>query len=603
MKTFTTWERTFLMRCALNPLIVMVCFIALVSDGDADTPKGKEILLTAADLAPAERRADAPTPGKWWLNRDVKEWGVPGGAILMTGKANDPGVKPEKREWQVAPADRYVAYQVPALEIDPKVSGWYRIHVGLYHNEANQRTRARLLGKLSGEPYPEFLITPDNTKGRTAEVYWKAADLTGRKIIIEQPVAPMQHPGLGLFAGISHIRLVPMDAAAVTADQRELTLAPAKNRVFGMLDYTDEFFWWGRIDTPDDVKASVYRHQQAGMSRIYWRAFGSHLDNSVEVPEATARWTDADEQRWCKTKGCTVGWKPYLDLPKKFDPVKEAVAYGKQIGVEVHAWVRFTNFNREPYAEFWHQNPQFRAQMLSKEKDPKTGQRKRSANPRVLSFAYPEVRAFYVKFFQQLASTGTPGIMIDLLRHPPIAGYEPIVTEAFKKKYGMDMEDLDLYRDPKVNEHLSSYLELFLIDLRKAIGPKVEISVRSSGPNGFALNGERWIKSGLINTIVDGNWYSGYGPRPTIDATVAAVGSQGRALALAEPFDVDPANKWKARPGILSSEAILALTRLYRDKGVHGFGVYESTLFTWHPELRRALRQAGWEFAAASKTP
>ena len=38
--------------------------------------------------------------------------------------------------------------------------------------------------------------------------------------------------------------------------------------------------------------------------------------------------------------------------------------------------------------------------------------------------------------------------MIDLLRHPPIAGYEPIVTEAFKKKYGKDMETLDVYSDP-----------------------------------------------------------------------------------------------------------------------------------------------------------
>ena len=30
------------------------------------------------------------------------------------------------------------------------------------------------------------------------------------------------------------------------------------------------------------------------------------------------------------------------------------------------------------------------------------------------------------------------------------------------------------------------------------------------------------FEAGLINTIVDGHWYSGNGPRSTIDATVAA---------------------------------------------------------------------------------
>src|SRR5262249_10870803 len=145
---------------------------------------------------------------------------------------------------------------------------------------------------------------------------------------------------------------------------------------------------------------------------------------------------------------------------------------------------------------------------------------KKSPYRRVLSMAYPEVRAYYVKFCKQLVSTGTRGILIDLLRHPPIAGYEPIVSDAFKKKYGKDMEEFELYHDPLVQEHLAQYLQQFLVELRKEIGKDIEIGVRSSGPSKFALRGKEWIDKGLINTIVDGNWYSGYGPRPTIDETV-----------------------------------------------------------------------------------
>jgi hypothetical protein len=563
----------------------------------------QEITLDAAALAPPGQRSEKPEPGKWWLKRDAHDWGVPNGLILMTGRPADNPMPQKSGEWIVAPADRFVPYRVPALEVDPKATGWYRIHVGLYHDPADEYIRPRLLARLSDEPYPEYVQPPRQAAGHHAEVYWRAADLTGKKIVIEQPPAPMPHPGHGWLAGLTHLRLVPMTDAEVAAARKELELPPGGQRLFGMLDYTDEFFWWGTAESEEDIRASVYRHRQAGFGRIYWRAFGSHLDNSTAVPEAVARWTDADEKRWCRAQQCKAGWKAYIDLTKKFDPLQVAVAYGARNDCEVHAWVRFTNFNREPYANFWHEHhAEFCAQMLVTEPDPKTGQAvpvkpyRRTPYPRVLSLAYPEVRAFYVKFFKQIASTGTRGILIDLLRHPPIAGYEPIVTEAFRKKYGMDMEERDVYQDPLVQEHLASYLRLFLVDLRKEVGDRIEIAVRCSGPSKYSLRGREWVEQGLINTILDGHWYSGNGPRATMDETVAAAGVHGQALAVAETGDVDPQHGWRKRDGILSPEAIRALATSYSGRGVAHFGLYESTVFTWDPERRRAVRAAGWSY-------
>ena len=34
-------------------------------------------------------------------------------------------------------------------------------------------------------------------------------------------------------------------------------------------------------------------------------------------------------------------------------------------------------------------------------------------------------------------------------------------------------------------------------------------------------------------------------------------------------------------------------------RGVARFGLYESTVFTWYPELRRAVREAGWNYDPA----
>jgi hypothetical protein len=579
--------------------LVAVCLAGLLPQ--AARAERKEIVIGAAELAAQGQAADKPTPGKWWLKRDATDWGAPGGTILMTGESGEK--KSEKAgEWIVPPAHLFVPYRVPALVVDPRASGWYRIHVGLYHEALDPLVRPQLLARLSGEAYGEYLRAPPSTSERTTEVYWKAADLTGRKIRLEQPPAPMPHPGFGWRAGVTQIRLVPMTEAEVQESRKEIELPPSERRLFGMLDYTDEVFWWGTLESEDDVRAIVYRHGQAGFGRVYWRAFGSHLDNSVALPEAAARWSDDDEKRWCKQQNCQAGWKAYIDLTRKFDPLKVAVEYGSKNGVEVHAWVRFTNFNREPYANFWHDHPEFAVQMLATTKDPKTGAPvplqpyRKSAYRRVLSLAYPEVRAFYVKFFKEIAGTGTRGILIDLLRHPPIVGYEPIVADAFKKKYGTDLEERDIYHDPLVQEFISEYLRLFLVELRKEVGKEVEIAVRSSGPSKYALRGKQWIEDGLIDTIIDGNWYSGNGPRPTIDETVAAVGKRGRAFAIAESYDVDPKNGWKKRNGDLSADAILALTKNYSGRGAAHFGLYESTVFTWHPELRRAVREAGWAF-------
>jgi hypothetical protein len=554
--------------------------------------RAHEIRIDAADLAAASQRADEPTPGKWWLKRDAD------GVVLLSGKVAD--IKPKAGEWQVIPVERFIPQCVPTLVVDPKAKGWHRIYVGLVHDPVEPN--GKLFARISREPYPEYLVTSEHTKTKTAEVYWKAADLTDQKIHLDPPPAPMQHPGRFGFAGITHVRLVPMSQQEVADAKKKIELPPRNQRLFGMLDYTDEVFWLGTAETEDDIRAIVYRHREAGFGRIYWRAYGSCLDNTLDVPEAAPRWTDADEARWCKAQKCQLGWMPYHNLPKKFDPLKVAVAYGARNGIEVHAWVRFTNHNREPYANFWWDNRDKVAQLVATKKD-KAGKIepivpfKYSPYPRVLSLAYPEVRAYYVKFFKALADSGTRGILIDLLRHPPIAGYEPIVSAAFKKKYGSDMETRDLYHDPLVQEHLAQYFRLFLVDLRKAVGKDIEISVRSSGPDKYALRGKEWIDEGLINTIIDGHWYSGTGPRPTIAATVSAVGKRGHAYAIVDPLDVDPKKGWGRRPGTLSPQAIDAFAKHYSGKKLDGFGLYESTVFTYSPELRRAVRAAGWAFS------
>src|SRR5439155_19296521 len=125
----------------------------------------------------------------WWLHRAANDWGVPGSTILMTGR---PGEGPNKAgEWVVPVAGRFTPYRVPELVVDPKVEGHYRIYVGLYHEKIDPIIRSQLLARLSRQPYPEYLRAPSDTKGRYAEVLWTIAQLSGQKLHISQPPAPM----------------------------------------------------------------------------------------------------------------------------------------------------------------------------------------------------------------------------------------------------------------------------------------------------------------------------------------------------------------------------------------------------------------------------
>src|SRR5262249_10726361 len=155
---------------------------------------------------------------------------------------------------------------------------------GLLHDPLEPN--GKLFARLSGEPYPEYVTTPNQTKTRSAEVYWKAADLTNQNIHLDAPPAPMQHPGRFCFVGITHVRLVPRSKKEVEDAKKEIELPPKPQRLFGMLDYTDEVFWWGTVEKEDDIRAVVYRHRQAGFGRIYWRAYGSCSDHTLDVPEA-----------------------------------------------------------------------------------------------------------------------------------------------------------------------------------------------------------------------------------------------------------------------------------------------------------------------------
>jgi hypothetical protein len=522
--------------------------------------------------------------GAWWWREDVA--GAHGGTLLVTGQWREDRSAPAHVEADApGAADNYVDNLVPALSVSPNVRGWHRIVFGIYSRPRPPRTHIDLLPfrfgvRLSNEPYPVYIQGRDDVPAGFQEVPWKEADLTGKSIEISQIRAEKQRPGLGLAAGIDYIRLEPLSAEEGAAAARaERKPPPVDKRLFALMDYVVEVQLFGTFETPDDIRAIVYRHKEGGFGRIYWRCYGSSSDNSLRVRDAAPRWTEEDEAAYRRKYGVSVGWMPYIQACRKFDPLQVACEYGRRIGVEVHAWVRMTNHReRPPKSNFWYEHPEYQLIM-----------RDGTRLPRVLSFAHPEVRRYYVTLMRDIATTGVKGILLDWLRHPPAVGYEDEVRASFAAKYGVDMKQVP-GDDPRIHEHHSSYIVSFLRDMRQAL-PGIEISARIRNMREFGLDAPTWVREGLVDTIVEGNWNSSNRPRLVEQGVLAVTqGTPVKSYVIAETSDWAepvPTRTW------LSADEIVAYSRIYRDKGVNRFGLYESTMFLWYPHARRAIWKAG----------
>src|SRR5262245_48728165 len=143
--------------------VATVLLISLLPSLVHAQPGRKEIAIPAADMLPAPQRGDDPGPGRWWLFKGFGE-----DPLLLSGRVQD--VKGKPGEWQVMPIQRFVPYKLPTIVIDPKATGWHRIYVGMLHDPLEPH--GKLFARLSKDPYPEYLVTPENTKAKTVEVYW-----------------------------------------------------------------------------------------------------------------------------------------------------------------------------------------------------------------------------------------------------------------------------------------------------------------------------------------------------------------------------------------------------------------------------------------------
>jgi hypothetical protein len=298
---------------------------------------------------------------------------------------------------------------------------------------------------------------------------------------------------------------------------------------------------WG----PEGVRHMLNACKACGWSRVHWRAFdGGRALYHSKLTTAAGKWdedsfwnpqSDADKALMRRftanlSDEKRVALRKQLDALDytNFDCLAEAVRYGHQIGLQIHAWV---TINEDDHgwglqSDFTKKYPEFRWR----------GRGGKTYHSQ-LSFAYPEVRRYKLDLLKELLTNyELDGLFLDWIRTGDVRdnpqndaegvadyGYEKPLVEKFRHKFGKDPEKISNGNDTWVRFRAEPQTE-FMRDVHKLVRRKkrkLPIAAMVGHPwnyrgeqnkidgnlRGLLLDVKKWAHEGLIDAVIPAGYY------------------------------------------------------------------------------------------------
>ncbi len=129
------------------------------------------------------------------------------------------------------------------------------------------------------------------------------------------------------------------------------------------------------------------------------------------------------------------------------------------------------------------------------------------------SYAFPEVRNFYLSIIKEVAAYKPDAIVIEFMRHPPFFGYDaPLVAEYTKRHGKCTPKD---YLDEKWQQMIGDIMTAHLREVRQAIdaispGTQLEINFDWQDYRKHGLDLPAILQAGLVDAISPGFYAIGY---------------------------------------------------------------------------------------------
>ncbi len=339
-------------------------------------------------------------------------------------------------------------------------------------------------------------------------------------------------------AFLCFITLVNAEENTVEPPPRELVLsAPLTHPDWMMRDGVE----WGAAG----VRRMLDACKACGWTRVYWRALdgGRSLYNS-KLMEPQGKWDN--DNFWhpiapedVKLTERFTGGKSAEDrqtlLDKlerndysKFDTLREAVKYGHQIGLEIHAWL---SINEDDHG--WGLESRFSKQHKETRWRKRNGDFYRSQQ----SFAFPEVITYKLGIVAEILDNyDVDGLFLDWIRTGDVRddpqndaegvadrGYEEPLVREFTERYGVDPHSIpngdERWVRLRARPHTQFMREVRTLATQKR--PGISISAMVMQPwgyrglnnkidgnlRGMLLDVRTWAQEGLVDSIVAAGYY------------------------------------------------------------------------------------------------
>ena len=422
----------------------------------------------------------------------------------------------------------------PPVTLKLGVSGWHAVYLGLYYADDPRAHTLRV--KLTGDQtFARVQAEPTSPKDGNhaeqninfsllAETLWRAAELTGKDLIISRPNRKGSAAKDGC-SSLAYVKLVPLSEEDLVRLQR-LEPRPDTRRLIAVTDGATAGAWWpeSREDLWEDIDPVAgtdvdivlctmaryditYYSSRVGEMRSVKRGFYHYVMQAAVLAEM-------------RRKG--------LDMLRTYiDRVHDH-------GLKFYATNRPAGPHPPPNhltgeGPLYREHPEFRC--ISQDGLPLPH----------LSFAFPEVRQRLIDVLREQAEAGADGVSIMFNRSHPWVLFEDPAWRPFAEKHGADRSRLDP-TDEGWCRHKAAYVTALMRELRGAMdevgrkqGRRIGIGhmVMGAGRSRlyFGIDVETWMREGLVDFLIIHPYSYHERPYPAEDESVEGGIRELRPLA------------------------------------------------------------------------
>lgn len=376
-----------------------------------------------------------------------------------------------------------------------KATGKFRIHLGLF---SGYYQRPEISVRLSGDSSFQTLslkqTLPDTTHKLAQNIYevsWKEADLTGQDLILSGKRDPSSFP-----VALAFIRLEPIDSIS--------NRAPAKNPP--LVVTADGWHIFGKGEPgaqhkrPEDLLQRFEKiPANNGIKMLLW---GSGVGDWCNYPtEVGTYFSPGPVQPLRGGAGFVGGQQENIGLwrEKGWNSMQVMRDYTRKRGWEFHVYLRLQGFGvlyprgLQVQSKFFDEHPEFHCRD------------REGLRVSRLSYAHPEVQAHMLALIREISAYDPEGICLNFIRGLPLALYEPIMVEGFKRQHGTDPRQLP-EDDRRWQTYQAEVTTGFVREVRKVLKPGQRISVIVPGNEEdcrkYGADVARWVESRLIDDVI-----------------------------------------------------------------------------------------------------